>query len=431
MERFNENSVSMTRSALSQGAPMEGVKYSVEASNQNRRALKEINSLIGRNQLGAVKDKVIMNSKNSQGVISGNRPITRKFAATLASQNQSVGNYQGLQEEPIGNERAKRALTISEKEDAFSNYNCTLMEYNNISEMEVVENSELKEIEMEDITEEEELEEIVPSIDSQDVKNPLAVTEYVDEIYDFYWRTEDLRCVNPSYMSNQLDINEKMRAILIDWLIEVHYKLELLDETLFLTVNIIDRFLAVQNVARKKLQLVGVTALLLACKYEEVSVPVVEDLILICDRAYSRSEVLDMERLVVNTLQFNMSVPTPYVFMRRFLKAAGSDRQLELLSFFMVELCLVEYSMLQYRPSFLAAAAIFTAQSSLNGFSVWTKSSQLHSRYSEHELLECSRIMVELHQKAGQGKLTGVHRKYSTYKYGCASKSEPAAFLLE
>lgn len=95
-------------------------------------------------------------------------------------------------------------------------------------------------------------------------------------------------------MTNQSDINEKMRAILIDWLIEVHYKFELMDETLFLTVNIIDRFLAQQTVIRKRLQLVGVTAMLLACKYEEVSVPVVDDLILISDRAYTRKEILDM-----------------------------------------------------------------------------------------------------------------------------------------
>ncbi|EOY26705.1 Cyclin B2,3 isoform 1 [Theobroma cacao] len=101
-------------------------------------------------------------------------------------------------------------------------------------------------------------------------------------------------CVAPNYMALQCDIKERMRGILIDWLIEVHYKFELMEETLYLTVNLIDRFLAIQQVVRKKLQLVGVTAMLLACKYEEVSVPVVEDLILISDKAYSRKEVPDM-----------------------------------------------------------------------------------------------------------------------------------------
>lgn len=75
---------------------------------------------------------------------------------------------------------------------------------------------------------------------------------------------------------------------------QVHDKFDLMHETLFLTVNIIDRFLAQQTVVRKKLQLVGLVAMLLACKYEEVSVPVVGDLILISDKAYTRDEVLEM-----------------------------------------------------------------------------------------------------------------------------------------
>lgn len=75
-----------------------------------------------------------------------------------------------------------------------------------------------------------------------------------------------------------------------------------MEETLYLTVNLIDRFLAIQPVVRKKLQLVGVTAMLLACKYEEVSVPVVDDLILISDRAYTRKEVLDMVTRLLSSL---------------------------------------------------------------------------------------------------------------------------------
>jgi cyclin B len=74
----------------------------------------------------------------------------------------------------------------------------------------------------------------------------------------------------------------------------VHDKFELLQETLFLTINLIDRFLAKQTVVRKKLQLVGLVAMLLACKYEEVSVPVVGDLIHISDGAYTKKEVLEM-----------------------------------------------------------------------------------------------------------------------------------------
>lgn len=79
---------------------------------------------------------------------------------------------------------------------------------------------------------------------------------------------------------------------------QVNHKFELREETLFLTVNSIDRFLEKQIVARKKLQLVGLVAMLLACKYEEVSVPVVDDLVIISDNAYTRKEVLEMVILI-------------------------------------------------------------------------------------------------------------------------------------
>ncbi|RLM56164.1 cyclin-B2-2-like [Panicum miliaceum] len=286
-----------------QGAAMEGVKFAPEMANTNRRALSDIKNIIGGPQ---------------QHLAVSKRGLSEKFAATLAHQPTTAHLA------PIGSERQKRNA-----DTAF--HTCADMESTKmadddipqpmLSEMNEAMSCELKEIEMEDI------EEAAPDIDSCDAGNSLAVVEYVDEIYRFYRRTEGSSCVPTNYMSSQTDINEKMRGILIDWLIEVHYKLELLEETLFLTVNIIDRFLALENVVRKKLQLVGVTAMLLACKYEEVSVPVVEDLILICDRAYTRADILEMERRIVNTLKFNMSVPTPYCFMRRFLKAAQAEKR--------------------------------------------------------------------------------------------------------
>ncbi|THU67092.1 hypothetical protein C4D60_Mb05t21010 [Musa balbisiana] len=390
----------------------------------DRRALRDIRNLVGAppypcaiNKRG-LTDKSNLDDKNPSFV--ARRPVTRKFAATLASKPQAYRQYEMLPPSVSSSTALDSSIAIDGDNFSLSDD----IELPTVEEMEEMDNCDLKEVEMEDI-----VAETVPDIDSCDSNNPLAVVEYVEEIYDFYRQTEVTGCASPQYMSHQFDINEKMRAILIDWLIEVHYKFELMEETLFLTVNIIDRFLARQTVVRKKLQLVGVTAMLLACKYEEVSVPVVEDLVLISDRAYTRDEILDMERLILNTLQFNMSVPTPYVFMRRFLKAADSDRKLELLSFFIIELCLVEYKMLKFRPSLLAAAAIYTAQCSLRGFKYWTKTSEMHAAYSEEQLLECSQLMVDFHQKAGLGKLTGVHRKYSTFKYGHTAKSAPALFL--
>ncbi|XP_010935270.1 cyclin-B2-2 isoform X1 [Elaeis guineensis] len=437
MDAVGENHRVMIKSASARGVPMEGVKFGADVGNNNRRALRDIRNFVGVPRYPSavskrgLQDTNIVDDKNAQNFV-GRRPMTRRFAASLANQSHQVS---GAKLRPIGSERQKKPLSSTPSSSAldastaidvddFKSVNDLPLPM--VEEMEEVGNCEHKEVEMEDLEEEP-----VPDIDSCDAKNPLAVVEYVEEIYDFYRQTEDFGCVCPNYMSNQFDINERMRAILIDWLIEVHYKFELMDETLFLTVNIIDRFLARQTVVRKKLQLVGVTAMLLACKYEEVCVPVVEDLILISDRAYTRQEVLEMERLIVNTLQFSMSAPTPYVFMRRFLKAAESDKKQEFLSFFIIELCLVEYRMLKYCPSLLAAAAVYTAQCTLKGFKHWSRACEQHTNYSEDQLLECSKMMVEFHQKAGHGKLTGVYRKYSTFRFGCAAKSEPALFLMD
>ncbi|KAF5735893.1 G2/mitotic-specific cyclin-2-like isoform X1 [Tripterygium wilfordii] len=287
---------------------------------------------------------------------------------------------------------------------------------------------EMEEVEMEDIFQEPEP---ILDIDGRDAMNPLAVVDYVEDMYAFYRKMERFSCVSPEYMEQQFDINEKMRAILIDWLIEVHDKFDLMNETLFLTINLIDRFLSQQSVVRKKLQLVGLVAMLLACKYEEVSVPIVGDLIHISDKAYTREEVLEMEKLMLRTLQFNVSLPTPFVFMQRFLKAAESDKKLEMLSSFLIEIALVEYEMLKFPFSLLAAAAVYTAQCTLYGFKQWSRTSEWHSNYSEEQLLECSRLMVGFHQKASTGRLTGVHRKYCTSKFGYTAKCEPAGFLLE
>lgn len=129
------------------------------------------------------------------------------------------------------------------------------------------------------------------NIDERDANDPLCVTDYVQDMYDHFRSKEALTSVRPVYMETQTHINERMRSILVDWLVEVHLKFKLVPETLYLTVNLIDRFLERQVVSRPKLQLVGVTCLLIAAKYEEIYPPELRDLVYICDRAYTRTEV--------------------------------------------------------------------------------------------------------------------------------------------
>ncbi|XP_021897570.1 G2/mitotic-specific cyclin-2-like isoform X2 [Carica papaya] len=421
----DENNPNIMKPTTNQGLEETGVRKFGQEIRQPRRALRVINqNLVGPQAYPCVVNKRGLSERDDfcekNLANPAHRPITRRLASQISSSRE--------QKPPCPEEERRKLKQIIpsknvEEQEMIPGFDHPIP----MALEETDEYDPMEEVEMEDVIAEDH----IMDIDSCDAKNPLAVVEYVDEIYDYYRKMESYSCVSPNYMAQQMDINERMRAILIDWLIEVHDKFDLMKETLFLTVNLIDRFLSEKAVVRKKLQLVGLVAMLLACKYEEVSVPIVEDLVLISDKAYTRNEVLDMEKLMLNTLQFNMSYPTPYVFIKRFLKAAQSNKKVEMLSFFLMEVALIEYEMLKFPPSLLAAAAIYTAQCSINGFGQWNRTCECHSLYSEDQLLECSRLMVSFHLKSGTGKLTGVYRKYCTSKFGYTAKCEPAQFLLE
>jgi hypothetical protein len=97
-----------------------------------------------------------------------------------------------------------------------------------------------------------------------------------------------------------------MRAILIDWIIDVHNKFKMIPQTFFLTVNVIDRFLEHFECERSKLQLIGITALFLASKYEEIYPPDLKEFVLVCDNTYTAEEIIHTEGEILSTLQFNL-----------------------------------------------------------------------------------------------------------------------------
>ncbi|XP_050909078.1 G2/mitotic-specific cyclin S13-7 [Lathyrus oleraceus] len=204
---------------------------------------------------------------------------------------------------------------------------------------------------------------LVMSIDATDKDNELAATEYIDDIYKFYKLSEG-DCPVHDYMVSQPYINAKMREILIDWLIEVHRKFKLMPETFYLTLNIVDRFLSMKVVPRKELQLVGISSMLIASKYEEIWAPEVTDFVCISDNAYVREQVLVMEKTILGNLEWYLTVPTPYVFLVRYIKASTpSDKQMGNMVNFLDELSMMHYvTVSSYSPSMIGASAVYAAR---------------------------------------------------------------------
>lgn len=206
----------------------------------------------------------------------------------------------------------------------------------------------------------------VPALDDEDMDDPLMVAEYAIEIFDYL---RDLECnsiPNPQYMSHQDDLEWKTRGILIDWLIEVHTRFHLLPETLFLTVNIIDRFLSEKVVQLDRLQLVGITAMFIAAKYEEVISPHVSNFRHVADDGFSESEILSAERFVLGALNFDLSYPNPMNFLRRISKADNYDIHARTIGKYLMEISLLDHRFMGYRPSHIAAAAMYLARMILN-----------------------------------------------------------------
>jgi len=224
--------------------------------------------------------------------------------------------------------------------------------------------------------------------------------------------------VDPAYINNQVDVNEKMRAILVDWLVEVHRMFKLLPETLFLSISLIDRYLSVTQISREKLQLVGVTAMLIASKYEEIYAPECNDFVYISDGAYTKQQILKMEQTLLNTLNFNITHPSSLHFLRRYSKAAGSDYTLHTLCKYLIELMLIDVKLLKYPPSLIAAGSVYLGRAMTQRIPLWTPTLEHYSTYAEQQVRGCALEMNDLLKKSQKSSLKAIRKKYAMPKFG-------------
>lgn len=148
-----------------------------------------------------------------------------------------------------------------------------------------------------------------------------------------------------------------MRAVLMDWLIQVHHRFSLLPETLFLCVNYIDRFLSCKIVSLGKLQLVGATAIFVAAKYEEINCPSVNEIVYMVDGGYTVDEILKAERFMLSMLQFELGWPGPMSFLRRISKADDYDLETRTLAKYFLEVTIMDERFVGSPPSYVAAGA--------------------------------------------------------------------------
>ncbi|CAA7041630.1 unnamed protein product [Microthlaspi erraticum] len=260
--------------------------------------------------------------------------------------------------------------------------------------------------------------------------DPQMCAPYVTGIFEYLRQMEGKAKSRPmiDYIEKiQKDVTPNMRGVLVDWLVEVAEEYKLLSDTLYLAVSYIDRFLSVKTVSRQKLQLVGVSAMLIASKYEEITPPNVEDFCYITDNTYTKQEIVKMEADMLLALQFELGNPTNITFLRRFTKVGQedfnmADLKMEFLCNYLSELSMLDYNSVKFLPSVVAASTVFLARFIIRPKQhPWSIMLEEYTKYKAGDLKECVGMIHDLYLSRKGPALQAIREKYKQHKFKCVA----------
>ena len=255
------------------------------------------------------------------------------------------------------------------------------------------------------------------------VSNNQVPKEYINVIY-YNLLKEEERGINPmpdyTYMSRQKEINDKMRSILVDWIIDVHFKFGFTDETLFMTISIIDRYLSICQISRTNFQLLGITALMIACKHEEIDLPKIEDFIYITDNAYVKEEVIKMEEDVLIKLNFSFLYPSPIKFFEYLSLHFNFSKKHHMMGKYLMETFLLDVKNAKYKPSIISCACAYIVMKFFkmaNYHESYSKKfyvlEETVDKYSEHNIKECAKDICLFVDNINKTNFQACLKKYS------------------
>lgn len=195
-------------------------------------------------------------------------------------------------------------------------------------------------------------------------EDPQLCLEYKNDVLIHMMTIEQSQCyvVRENFiLAKQKEITPRMRIILLDWLLSVHVRFKLLQETYQLCIDLIDRFLQVRAVARDQFQLLGVSCMHVAAKYEEIYPPTVEDYVYVTDNTYTAQQVREQEKNILKFLHYRISRPLTIQFLRQLSAEGNADIVEHNMAKFLVDLAMMDYKLASCRPSRRAAAALLLA----------------------------------------------------------------------
>ncbi|CAH0700304.1 unnamed protein product [Spodoptera exigua] len=259
----------------------------------------------------------------------------------------------------------------------------------------------------------------VPDFDQENWNDPFQVSNYAMDIFNYLKSRERLFPID-DYLQRMKGITSWMRALLVDWMVEVQESFELNHETLYLAVKLVDLFLTrssktqpeKEHLTKEELQLLGASALFIASKFDERIPPLVDDFLYICDGAYTLSQLLKMEMNILRVVDFDLGIPLSYRFLRRYARCARVSMPTLTLARFVLEQCLLEYNLLEYSDSKMAAAALYLALK-MKSIGNWTPTLQYYTGYTVKDILPIAIAQNATLHKKPKSAISTVRNKYS------------------
>jgi len=256
----------------------------------------------------------------------------------------------------------------------------------------------------------------------------LYVGCYVGDIMKHYFESEDKYLPTPGYIEEkQTNIQKSMRVKMLDWLLSVATRFEQTDGSFHLAVNIFDRYMSAKNVDKKRLQLVGSVCLWLAAKYCEIRVAEMSDFVHVSEHCFTEQDMLEVESDIVNTLDFDFTVPTSLSFAQRFchvvkylLQTEKQKKRLIHLVNYYLEYCLLIYELVGKKPSLIAAAATYAAAFWLDKDFQWNEDM---IRVTGYDVPDFKNIVGIIKKEIYETKRGSCHvaNKYKERKRECVS----------
>ena len=365
------------------------------------------------------KSEKVIEEYNKYPSLSKGIEIIKNNGINLEQLHKIVKIIEILDKKNISN-----LITTRENNKNFDKKLITNLNYNNLNENKIEECKKIKPFILNENTKKP-LDIIYFPIEKlEKINNPQIPKDYLNLIYKNLLLEEkntSMRIIN--FLKNQNEINSNIRSILIDWIIDVHLKFKLKEETLYMIIFIIDKYLSIEIISKNKFQLLGISSILIACKHEEIDVPKINELIYITDNSYSKKDVIYMENEILKKLNFSLLYPSPLIFFELISLYLNFDKTKILMGKYLMESFLIDEKFVKYKSSIISCACAYVV---MKFFKMENYQESYNKKWfliddennmNENYIKECARDICIFVDNINKTIFQSTYRKFSKEKF--------------